>query len=219
MKNAILFGSTGMVGSYLLEYLLENPAYDKVTIVVRKDSGIRHPKLTTLIGDLNSLSSLKENIQADDVFIALGTTKAKTPDEKEYYKIDHDYPVEAARISKEKGATSVFLVSAVGPDPNSRVFYVRTKAETERDLLALDYVHTHIFRPSMIMGNRKEKRPMERLFIGLFNLINPLLFSSKFRGIQAKDIALAMNNAAQRPAAKSKIYYWKEMQEFIHSPR
>lgn len=215
MKKALLFGASGMVGSYLLEYLLQNPAYEKVTIVVRKDIGIKHPNLTTLIGDLNNLPSLKDKIQADDVFISLGTTKAKTPDEKEYYKIDHDYPVEAARIAKEQGATAVFLVSAVGPDANSGMFYIRTKGETERDVLALDYAHTHIFRPSMIMGNRQEKRSMEKVFIALFALINPLLFNSRFRGIQAGDIARAMNNAAQKPAGKVQVYHWKEMKKAL----
>lgn len=212
MKKALLFGASGMVGSHLLEYLLQNPAYGKVTIVVRKDIGITHPKLTTLIGDLNSLPSLKEKIEANDVFIALGTTKSKTPDPKEYYKIDHDYPVQAARIAKENGATSVFLVSAVGPDANSSLFYIRTKGETERDVLALDFNHTHIFRPSMIMGNRREKRSMEKVFIGIFSIVNPLFFKSKYRGIDAKDIALAMNNAAQKPAGRVQVYHWKEMQ-------
>jgi len=114
MKKALLFGATGFVGSYLLDALLNSPDYDQVTIVVRKDPGITHLKLQTLIGNLDTLPSLKEKLVADDVFIALGTTKKNTPDPKEYYRIDHDYPVTAARIAKENGATSVFVVSAVG---------------------------------------------------------------------------------------------------------
>jgi len=215
MKKALLFGATGFVGSYLLDALLNSPDYDQVTIVVRKDPGITHLKLQTLIGNLDTLPSLKEKLVADDVFIALGTTKKNTPDPKEYYRIDHDYPVTAARIAKENGATSVFVVSAVGPDANSSVFYIRTKGEMERDILALDYAHTHLFRPSMIMGHRKEKRPMEKVFIGLFSVINPLFFNSKYRGIEGKEIAYAMVNAAGNSTEKVKVYHWKEMQALL----
>lgn len=215
MKKALLFGATGFVGSYLLDALLNSPDYDQVTIVVRRDPGITHLKLRTLIGNLDTLPSQLKNVAADDVFIALGTTKKNTPDPKEYYRIDHDYPVAAARIAKENGATSVLVVSAVGPDANSSVFYIRTKGEMERDILALDYPHTLLFRPSMIMGSRQEKRPMEKAFIGLFSVINPLLFNSKYRGIEGKDIARAMVNAAGNATEKVKVYHWKEMQAML----
>ena len=113
-----------------------------------------------MIGDYNSLAGVKSEIAADEVFIALGTTKKNSPKKAEYYQVDHDYPVLAARMAKERGAKSVFLVTAVGANPNSKFFYVRTKGETERDVIALNFEHTHIFRPSMIMGNRKEKRSL-----------------------------------------------------------
>jgi len=214
MKKAILFGATGFVGSQILKELLDHPDYEKVTIVVRKDPGSHHPKLKTLIGDFNSLRSLKEQLIADDVFIALGTTKENTPDRKEYYKVDHDYPVLAAKFAKENGAKTVSLVSAVGANSDSSVFYVRMKGETERDILAVDFDHTHIFRPSMIMGNRKEKRPLEKAFIRLFSVINPIM-PSKFKGIKGEDIASAMVNAAKRPTEKIKIFQWKEMKALL----
>jgi uncharacterized protein YbjT (DUF2867 family) len=216
MKKAILFGASGFVGSCLLADLLNNPDYSEVTIVVRKDLNVGHSKLRTLIGDYATLPGLKDRIDADDVFIALGTTKKKTPDEKVYYQIDHDYPVLAARIAKEKGAKAVFLVTAVGADAGSGIFYVRTKGETERDIIALDLEHTHIFRPSMIMGSRKESRPLEKFLIGVFGVINPIFGSSKYRGIEGKDIARAMNNAAAKvQTEKVKVYHWKEMNELL----
>ncbi len=216
-KQAILFGASGFVGSYLLEELLHDPAYEKVTIVVRKKLALQHPKLTMLLGDIHTLPDLKNEITADDVFIALGTTKKNTPDRISYYQADHDYPVAAARTAKEKGATSVFLVSAVGTDINSAIFYVRTKAETERDITALGFAHTHIFRPSIIMGNRKEKRVLEKILIKIFAVINPLFIGplNRFRGIQAKDIARAMHTAAKERSEKLTIYHWKEMQELL----
>jgi uncharacterized protein YbjT (DUF2867 family) len=216
MKQAILFGASGFVGSCLLADLLNNPDYSEVTVVVRKDLNVSHPKLRTLIGDYATLPGLKDKIDADEVYITLGTTKKKTPDEKVYYQIDHDYPVLAARIAKEKGAKAVFLVTAVGADAGSGIFYVRTKGETERDIIALDLEHTHIFRPSMIMGNRKESRPLEKFLIGVFRVINPIFGSSKYRGIEGKDIARAMNNAAAKvQTEKVKVYHWKEMNELL----
>jgi len=214
MKKAILFGASGFVGSYLLEYLLADEQYSLVTIVVRKPLDLQHPKLNVLIGDIDSLPTLKTGITADDVFIALGTTKKKTPDEQQYYRIDHDYPVTAAAICKAQGATAVFVVSAVGANTRSGVFYVRTKGEMERDMLALAYEHTHIFRPSMILGSREEKRPAEKFFIGLFGLIDPLMGSSKYRGTHAKDIARAMI-AAAKTTPGTKMYHWKEMKALL----
>ncbi|MDF0581183.1 NAD(P)H-binding protein [Bradyrhizobium yuanmingense] len=162
MKTALVFGATGFIGSHLLRDLLDSPDYSRVVAVVRKPLAGSDPKLTVLIGDLASLPALKPQLVADEIFIALGTTRKHTPDEAEYYKIDHDYPLLAAEIAKANGARSVFLVTAVGANTGSGVFYLRTKGEVERDILSLDFEHTHIFRPSMILGERDEDRPRER---------------------------------------------------------
>ncbi len=217
MKNAILFGASGFIGSYLLDELLNSADYEKVTVVVRKNLNIDHPKLKTLIGDYHSLPGLKADIIADEVFIALGTTRKKTPDKDEYYRVDHDYPVAAAKIAKEKGAKSVFVVTAVGANAQSNVFYIKTKGETERDIITLDFEHTHIFCPSMLMGNRKENRSLEKVVMKIWTVINPVFTGklSRYRGIDGKDVARAMINAAKNQSEKVKIYHWKEMNELF----
>jgi len=214
MKKAIIYGASGFVGSYLLQELIDNPKYERVTAIMRKKPLSEHPKLKILLGDLTSLPCLKDDIEGNDVFIAIGTTKKKTPDLGEYYKADHDYPVLAASIAKQNGATAVFLVSAIGADVNSSLFYCRVKGEAEHDILALGFEHTHIFRPSVILGNRPEKRPLEKILIMAFTIFNPLLLGrlKRYRGIKACDIARAMNNAADHPAEKVMIYEWKAMQ-------
>ncbi|WP_113663094.1 NAD(P)H-binding protein [Pedobacter nanyangensis] len=218
MKKAILFGASGFVGSYLLRDLLQNDIYEEVIIVVRKPLGLQHPKLKTIIAHYETLAQHQNELVADEVFIALGTTKKKTPDEKIYYQIDHDYPVLAAQLTKANGAKSVLMVSAVGANVNSSIFYVKTKGETERDVIAVGFEQTHIFRPSMIMGNRAESRPLEKVFINIFSVVNVLLIGklNKYKGITASNIAKAMLAAAQRPAEKVKFYHWKEMQELLH---
>lgn len=214
MKKALVFGATGFIGSHLLPLLLSSADYDRVTIVVRRDPGVVHAKLVTLVGDLDTLPSLADRIDADDVFIALGTTKAKVPDEVAYYRIDHDYPVQAAALARSRGASGVFLVSAVGADPDSSVFYLRTKGDTERDVIALGIARTHIFRPSQLLGQREERRPRERLIIALWPAINWMLVGGarKYRGIAGADVARAMLRVADDGAAGVHIHEWADMQ-------
>lgn len=217
IKKAIVYGASGLVGSYILETLLNNANYEQVIIVVRTTLNIEHPKLKTIIGDYNSLSEVVKGIQADEIFIALGTTQKKTPDKKLYYKIDHDYPVLAAKLAKENGAKAVFLVSAIGANAKSSIFYTRMKGETEQDIINLNLDHTNIFRPSMILGDRKESRPLEKVFIGIFKFINPLFVGgmNKYKGIEASDIAKAMVKSADQLNEKVKILQWEEMTKLL----
>ena len=218
MKRAVVFGSSGFVGSHLLCELLNSLDYGQVTAVARKSLNITHAKLRTVIGDYNTLVDVKSEIAADEVFIALGTTRANSPEKAEYYRVDHEYPVLAARIAKERGAKSVFLVTAVGANPNSKFFYVRTKGETERDVIALNFEHTHIFRPSMIVGKRKEKRSMlEEALMSYWPALDPLLIGkgNKYRGITGEDIAKAMVKSAKNETEKVKIYQWREMHDLL----
>lgn len=219
MKTALLFGATGFIGSHLLPDLLNSPDYARVIAVARKPLAVSHPKLMVLTGDLASLPALKPQLVGDEVFIALGTTRKRTPDLAAYYKIDHDYPLRAAEIAKANGARSVFLVTAVGANAASSVFYVRTKGEVERDILALDFDHTHIFRPSQILGERDEDRPRERLIIAIWNVINPLLVgpASQYRGLTGNEIAHAIAKAARHQTEKVRIYHWKEMTALLRT--
>ena len=217
MKKAILYGASGLVGSYILDNFLNNANYEQVVIVVRKELNIQHPKLKTLIGDFNTLPEVVKDIQVDEVFIALGTTQKKTPDKKLYYQIDHDYPILATKLAKENGAKAVFLVSALGANEKSSIFYSKMKGETERDIISLNLDNTYIFRPSMILGNRKENRPAEKVFIGIFKFINPIFVGglSKYKGIEAEDIAKAMINSANTLNEKVKILHWEEMSALL----
>lgn len=217
MKRAIVFGASGFVGSHLLLELLDSPDYRQVTAVARRDLGVAHPKLRTLLGDPDSLPGLGPDLEAEEIFLALGTTKKHTPDPGQYYRIDHDYPLAAARMAKERGAGSVFLVSAVGADAGSRFSYVRTKGKLERDLVALGFDYTHIFRPSMILGHRTEYRPQERLLVGMWTLLNALLAGplDRYKGLSGPAIARAMVAAAVQPRERVAIYHWREMEGLI----
>lgn len=118
-KSAIVFGSTGLIGGYLLKDLLDNPAYVAVTVVVRRDTGVRQAMLGQLFAGHRSVGNIKEKPKGDYIFCGLGTTKKKNPDPDEYYRMDHDCPVAAARYTKDDGASAFSLVSAVWVNPTS----------------------------------------------------------------------------------------------------
>ncbi|RYZ70419.1 MAG: NAD-dependent epimerase/dehydratase family protein [Proteobacteria bacterium] len=213
MKKALLFGATGFIGSHLLSDLLADARYDQVTIVVRRKLKMEHPKLKVLVGDFNTLESLKSELVADDVFITLGTTKKHTPNQAEYYKVDHDYPVLAAKLAQENGAKGVYVVTAIGANADSKIFYTRTKGEVEHDIKSLRYERTGIFEPSMIVGHRKEERPFEKTLIKIWNVVDRALAGplDQYKGIDGKDVAKAMLIAANAQAEPVKTYRWREM--------
>lgn len=217
MKTALLFGASGLVGGHLLSTLLRHSAYRQVIAVVRRELPLRHPQLKQLIGDIATLPAQAAALAAEDLFIALGTTRKNSPDPQDYYRIDHDYPLLAARLALEHGARSISLVSSMGASVSAYASYLRMKGETERDIIALHAARTHIFRPGMILGERREHRPFEKGLNLVWRRLNPVLRcrAEKYRAIAAADIAVAMVTAAQRPSGEVNIYTWAEMQALV----
>lgn len=217
MKKAIIFGASGFVGSQLLLELLNHSDYNEVYAVVRKPLAVQHPKLKVLIGGFDSMPKLIESLSVDEAFFALGASQNSKQSSVEFYQIDHDYPVLASKTLKQNGAKSVFLVTAAGANASSKIKYVRTKGETERDIIALDFDHTHIFRPTMIVGNRKDKRPFEKIGMQIWKLIYPIFIGKQvdYKEIDGKDIAKAIANATLNQSDKVKIYNWREMNQLI----
>lgn len=211
MKKAVVFGASGFLGSHLLEQMLKRPEYEQVTVVVRRRFPLYHPKLKMLIGDYVTLPDIKNQIEGEDVFITLGGT---TP------RINLDYPVLAAKIAKEKGAKSVFVVTAVGASIYSGISYLRTKSEIERNLIALDFEHLHIFRPSLLMGKRKEFHFTEKVILIIWKLINSFFIGemSRYKGIEVSNMARAILIAAKNEYDKVNVYHWKDMNELLSQP-
>lgn len=194
LKKAIIAGATGLIGNHLLSILLNATEYNEVLIVVRKSLALKHPKLRQLVINFDALPDYADQIKGDVLFCCMGTTRKKTPDRKEYYKIDHDYPVMLGEIAKKNNIPQFHLISAIGANPKSAVFYTRMKGEIEEDLKELHLPALFLYQPSMIAGNRQEHRSMEKTLITVWKFINPLLIGGlkKYRSIEGETIARAL---------------------------
>ena len=192
--KAIITGASGLIGSSLLTILLTEPAYAEITVLVRKKIGITHPKLTEILVDFDKLDDYTGDINGHVLFCCIGTTKNKTPDLKDYYKIEHDYPLTLGQLALKNGVKQYHYVSSIGADKNSSAYYTKFKGQTEYDLQQLNLPTLHIYRPSILAGERKDHRPMEKFVNGLMYIINPLLIGSlkKYRSIPAKTVAMAI---------------------------
>ncbi|AYN65921.1 NAD-dependent epimerase/dehydratase family protein [Euzebyella marina] len=200
-KKAIILGATGLTGSELLNLLLNDDRYEEIILLSRSTVGFEHPKVKEFLGNLMNLKNFEEHFKADEVFCCIGTTKSKTPNKEVYRQIDYGIPVAAAELCKKNQIPTFLVVSAMGANDKSKIFYNRTKGEMENAVLALKIDNTYILQPSLIGGKRSEKRAGEWLFKQIMKVGNLLLVGGleKYRSIQPNTIAQCMvwlaNNA------------------------
>jgi len=204
MKSAILLGATGLTGGYLLNILLKDANYNKVIVFTRSSLGFKHEKLEEHLVDLLELEKYKNDFHADEVYCCIGTTKSKTPDKETYKKIDFGIPVTAAKLCRENNISTFLVISALGADANSSIFYNKVKGEMQHQVLEQGIKNTYIFQPSLIAGNREEERFFEKLGIKGMKVFNNLLVGSfkKYRSIHPETIAKAMHLCANSGYSK-----------------
>ena len=204
-KTALILGATGLTGKLLLNRLLADEAYSKVKVFSRRALGLEHPKLEVYIGDLLKLDIFESDFVGDEVFCCIGTTANKTKDKEVYKQIDFGIPVSAATLSKKNGINSFLVISALGANAESRVFYNRTKGEMEVAVLNQHIPNTYILRPSLIKGYREETRMGEIMGGLLASVASVFLFGKykKYRAIKAETIANAMHHVVtSKPKAQ-----------------
>ena len=192
--NVGILGATGLTGSLLLEQLLIDSRYQKIILFSRKTCGIKHDKIKEYLVDLLDLTAQKDKFLADEVFCCIGSTKAKTPNEEQYLEIDFGIPVMAAQLCKENDIQTFIVISALGADKHSKLFYNRTKGRMEEAVLIEKITNTYILQPALISGNRNEKRLGEDVAKLFMKLINPFLLGSlsKYKSIHPISIARCM---------------------------
>jgi len=207
MKTAILLGATGLTGGKLLELLLKDDAYQTIKLFSRSSVGFKDSKIQEYLGDMLDLESFVKDFHGDEVFCCIGTTKSKTPNKETYKNIDYGIPVNAAELCKQNGIETLIVVSALGASAESGVFYYRIKGEMEEAVLQVGLDKTHFLQPSLIGGQRNEKRIGEQIFKQLMKVVNFALVGplEKYRTIQPEMIAKAMLLLANNPYPETRI--------------
>ena len=194
MKTALVFGSTGLVGSHLLDQLIKNENYNKIKLFVRSEIIINDLKVEIVKTDFNNMEKHKEEMKGDNCYFCIGTTKQNSPDKDEYRRVELDLPKQIAQITKSNSVNSFVFVSSGYADPNSSGDYLKFKGLVEEELKRLSFNKLGIMRPSFLIGDRKEKRLGEKLGIFIFKLLSPLFLGplKKMKPIQSEKVAKAM---------------------------
>jgi uncharacterized protein YbjT (DUF2867 family) len=208
-KTALLAGASGLVGTQCLTRLLAAPAYDRVVALVRRPLPQTDPKLEQRITDFDRLGAAGQPFPtADDVFCCLGTTMKRAGSEEAFRKVDFTMVVALAAQALQHGAHQFLLVSSLGANPRSRIFYNRVKGETEAAVGRLPFEGRQIFRPSLLAGDRPEHRPAERAGLVVMRAIAPAMIGplSRFRPIEAGVVAGAMIEVARRAPKGLNLY-------------
>jgi uncharacterized protein YbjT (DUF2867 family) len=207
-KTALLAGATGLVGSALLPLLLASERYAKVIVVGRRPVPTQHPKLVQVVTDLDQLEHERLRLIADDVYCCLGTTIRQAGSQEAFYKVDFLYVVRLAALTSANFAAQLLVVSSLGADVNSRFYYSRVKGEMEESISQTPFRAIHIFRPSLLLGERAAPRLGERFGAAVLALVHPLLRGGwrKYRPVAAATVAQAMLRAAEDDGGGVRIH-------------
>ncbi len=213
MSVAVIAGSTGLVGSHLLNLLLDDVSCSRVIALSRKPLSREHPKLQNMVIEFDSLETISVDLKADDVFCCLGTTIRQAGSQAAFRKVDYDYPVKLAQITKEQGARQYLLITALGSDKNSSIFYNRVKGEVEEAIGSIGFDSYHIFQPSMLLGERKEERGGEsagKLVMKILGFAIP----KRYKAVDAAKVAKGMLKSATKKQPGTHIHSSAELQDF-----
>ena len=215
-KTALIAGSTGLVGSELLKMLIDSVDYNFIHVLNRRKINYDSSKVTEHVINYDNLAKFNPDDHVDHVFCCFGTTIKKAKTKENFRKVDFDYVVELAKKSNSLGATRFLVVSALGANPKSGIFYNRVKGEMEKALQDLDFSHLYIFRPSLLMGYREENRTGEKTAQAIYKVINPLFVGKlkKYKGINAANVAKGMVETAIHSNETYKIFESNEIQDF-----
>ena len=198
-KVALLAGASGLVGTYVLEGLLDAADFGRVYAITRRPLGREHARLANRIVRFENLEAQLAGLTCHVAFCCLGSTIREAGSNEEFRRIDVDYVLAFARAARAAGAQRFVVVSSAGADTRSRIFYLRTKGEMEQRVAGLGFPALDILQPGLLFGWRRELRPAELAAMALMPLVNLFLVGNYAarRGISARDVAAAMIGAAR----------------------
>lgn len=160
-QHAIVIGATGLIGSALLKQLIANKAFSQITAISRRPIELKADTLHNVVTDFDQLDAVRESFTGDCLFCCMGTTRKQAGSLAAQYKVDVDYPLQAARLAREQGVKHFLLVSSMSANSGSRSAYLRMKGELEDGVRALAFERLSIFQPSLLLGERQQRRTGE----------------------------------------------------------
>lgn len=216
-NKAAIIGATGLIGNEILQILEQSNSFSEIILITRRNLSFSNPKITVCCIDFSNFSEFENALKdCNTVFCAVGTTQKKVKGNKtEYRKVDFDIPVTAARICEQNGISHFSLVSSVGANSKSSNFYLKLKGEVEDAVSKFSIPSVAIYRPSMLLGNRKEFRFGE-LISKIVTIPAKFLIPSKYKPIQAIQVAKAMIRNAQNSTPGISVYHYKEITTITH---
>lgn len=207
--KAIVIGSTGMVGKQLIQLLVNDNKYSEIVSFVRRPSGFSHPKLIENVIDFDQPETWENLVTGDVLFSTLGTTIAVAKTKAAQYKVDFSYQYNFAEIASKNNVSNYVLISSAGANAKSKNFYTKIKGQLDEKVQTLPFQYVSILRPGQLEGNRIEKRIGEQIGLKVMNGLNRIGILNKLKPINAKSVANAMLNAAQKKV--SGIYTLEEV--------
>jgi uncharacterized protein YbjT (DUF2867 family) len=210
--TANIIGATGLVGKQLVQQLLNDVRFEKVRIFVRRDTGLKHPKLEQQIIDFGKPETWEKQLTGDILFSALGTTLKQAGSKEKQYEIDFTFNLNFAQKAKENGIENYVLVSSVGDNSKSGIFYTRMKGELDEAVAKLGFENLVILRPASLTGNRENRRLAEEISIPILNVLTRFMMK-KYRPISDKTVAKAMINAVLSKNKSKTIWEGSEVFE------
>lgn len=207
-KIAIVAGASGLIGSHLVRLLLEDTNYGEVVTIGRTKLNLDHEKLTQVSFDFSNKNSFDELPQADALFCCLGTTIKKAGSRANFKLVDYHFPLQLGEWGKRKGVNAFHIVSSLGANPKSAVFYSKVKGEIEEALSQLNYPSLFIYQPSLLLGERKENRLGEKVAKVLMKITAPFMLGglSKYKPIESKTVAKAMLLQSNKKLEGKNVY-------------
>ncbi|MFE4811617.1 NAD(P)H-binding protein [Peribacillus simplex] len=220
-KTALILGATGLVGTQLVKELSDSKIYSEIHLLTRSEMKITDAKCIGHVVDFDNLSKYADLFKVSDVFICLGTTIKKAKSKEAFRKVDYDYVIEAAKMAKTANVEKLLVITAMGANSKSKFFYSRVKGDVEGTLQHLELNTVHIFRPSLLLGERKEFRAGEKIS-GLISTFAKYVFVGpirSYRAIEANKVAAAMYTAAQTAVKGYHFYNSDEIETFVATKR
>jgi uncharacterized protein YbjT (DUF2867 family) len=208
--SANIIGATGLVGKQLVQQLLNDQRFGKVRIFVRRETGLKHPKLEQLIVDFANTETWAKQLTGDVLFSALGTTLKQAGSKEKQYEIDFTFNLNFAQKAKENGIQNYVLVSSVGANSKSGIFYTRMKGELDEAVAKIGFSNLVILRPASLTGPRENRRMAEEISIPVLNLLTRFVMKN-YRPISDETVAKAMINAVLNKNESKTIYEGSEV--------